>query len=538
MRPAVTRHRRGSTIRSDAAAVAAASALLAAGAAPQIISGPLAPYLRLDLGISSSELGLGLSLSAVPAVVLAVWLGRVTDRVGGINVGRLTCIGGCFFVVALSQAPSTAWFVALLAAAGILRVLSEPSSSRILVDFLARTPRVLAFGIREAAMPLLVLVSTAVLPVFGDRLGWRTVFAACSVFALTGLALLMGPARPRKQSVPVGVRSGPAAPVTAGPPRNARDDVASLGLGFLGGAALLFINLVVFNAFASLSFVDAGASADTAAALVAASAGGSVLMRIGCAHAVTRRDLDASQDHRGHGRGGGCRLCGDGHGQHGADVRRHSGGVRGRLGVDAAAFCPHNCRARAVHGDDHWGRVDHVRGRRAGEPGRGRMGSREARLAGSVGPGSAVLSACSRPHVAAAHREQQSRLNQRPGLATSASASSPVMPWRTSQQPTTVPVLPMPPNSDRVRANSPSTSLPHTDNAVRQLPSGWPDTRACRCRGAPWWSCRRGRSPPWDCCDLNAGLANTGLQSGASAQLRIGTRRAGADGGEDEERRA
>ena len=89
MHPAVTRHRRGSAIRSDAAAVAAASALLAAGAAPQIISGPLAPYLRLDLGISSSELGLGLSLSAVPAVVLAVWLGRVTDRVGGINVGRL-----------------------------------------------------------------------------------------------------------------------------------------------------------------------------------------------------------------------------------------------------------------------------------------------------------------------------------------------------------------------------------------------------------------------------------------------------------------
>ena len=31
MHPAVTRHRRGSTIRSDAAAVAAASALLAAG---------------------------------------------------------------------------------------------------------------------------------------------------------------------------------------------------------------------------------------------------------------------------------------------------------------------------------------------------------------------------------------------------------------------------------------------------------------------------------------------------------------------------
>ena len=282
-----------SPLRSDAAAVAAASALLAAGATPQIISGPLAPYLRLDLGISSSELGLGLSLSAIPAVVLAVWLGRVTDRVGGINVGRLTCIGGALFMVALSQAPSTAWFVTLLATAGILRVLSEPSSSRILVDFLARTPRVLGFGIREAAVPLLVLVSTAVLPVFGDRLGWRTVFAACSAFALVGLALLVGPARPGRQPVRTGPGSRPAAPVAAGPPRNALDDVASLGLGFYGGAALLFINLVVFNAFASLSFVDAGASADTAAGLVAASAAGSVLMRVGCAHAVTRRDLDA-----------------------------------------------------------------------------------------------------------------------------------------------------------------------------------------------------------------------------------------------------
>ena len=54
--------------RVDAAAVAASGALLAAGAIPQIISGPLGPYLRLDLGISSSELGLGLSLSAVPGV--------------------------------------------------------------------------------------------------------------------------------------------------------------------------------------------------------------------------------------------------------------------------------------------------------------------------------------------------------------------------------------------------------------------------------------------------------------------------------------
>ena len=338
MHPAVTRHRRGSTIRSDAAAVAAASALLAAGAAPQIISGPLAPYLRLDLGISSSELGLGLSLSAVPAVVLAVWLGRVTDRVGGINVGRLTCIGGCLFMVALSQAPSTAWFVALLAAAGILRVLSEPSSSRILVDFLARTPRVLAFGIREAAMPLLVLVSTAVLPVFGDRLGWRTVFAACSVFALTGLALLTGPARPRKQSVPVGVRSGPAAPVTAGPPRNARDDVASLGLGFLwrrraavhqpGGVQRLRVAVVRGRRSQCRHCGGSGGGL-----------GGGKR-----AHADRLRSRGnppgsgRSQDHRGHGRGGGCRLCGDGHGQHGADVRRHSGGVRGRLGVDAAAF--------------------------------------------------------------------------------------------------------------------------------------------------------------------------------------------------------
>ena len=85
-----------STTRTDAAAVAASGALLAAGAIPQIISGPLGPYLRLDLGISSSELGLGLSLSAVPAVVLSVWGGRMTDRIGGIAIGRLTCIcSGC-----------------------------------------------------------------------------------------------------------------------------------------------------------------------------------------------------------------------------------------------------------------------------------------------------------------------------------------------------------------------------------------------------------------------------------------------------------
>ena len=282
-----------STTRTDAAAVAASGALLAGGAIPQILSGPLAPYLRLDLGISSSQLGLGLSLSAVPAVVLAVWGGRMTDRIGGIAIGRLTCICSGLFAVALSQAPTTAWFVAVLAAAGFLRVLSEPSSSRILVDLLARTPRVLAFGIREASLPLLVLVSTAVLPVFGDWLGWRTVFAASSIVAVAGMWLLLGLARPHRQAGAPDSAASSARPAPAQQPKSPSGDVASLGLRFYGGGALLMFNLVVFNSFASLSFVDSGSSADAAAALVAASAGGTVLMRIGCAYAVARRGLNA-----------------------------------------------------------------------------------------------------------------------------------------------------------------------------------------------------------------------------------------------------
>ncbi|MCY3643489.1 MAG: MFS transporter [Acidimicrobiaceae bacterium] len=281
------------TGRIDAAAVAASGALLAAGAIPQIISGPLGPYLRLDLGISSSELGLGLSLSAVPGVVFSVWGGRMTDRIGGITIGRLTCVISCLFVVAMSQAPSITWFVALLGAAGFLRVISEPSSSRILVDLLVRTPRVLAFGIREASLPLLVLVSTAVLPVFGDWLGWRTVYAASSVFAVAGLWLLLGPARPgRPSSAPDGSTAASQQPPVQQPAASG-GDVPTLGLSFYSGAGLLMFNLVVFNTFASLSFVDAGSSPDGAAALVAASAGGAVLMRVGCAYAVARRGLNA-----------------------------------------------------------------------------------------------------------------------------------------------------------------------------------------------------------------------------------------------------
>lgn len=279
--------------RSDAAVVAASGALLAAGAIPQIISGPLGPYLRLDLGITSSQLGLGLSLSAVPAVVLSVWGGRLTDRVGGVAIGRITCVLACLFAVALSQVPSTVWFVALLAAAGFVRVLSEPSSSRILVDRLVRTPRVLAFGIREASLPLLVLVATAVLPIFGDRLGWRSVFAASSIFAVAGLWLLLGPVRSRVPSGEHGSAPDAATPVPDQPAQRRGGEVPALGLSFYGGAALLMFNLVVFNSFAALSFVDAGSTADAAAALVAASAGGSVLMRIGCAYAVARRGLDA-----------------------------------------------------------------------------------------------------------------------------------------------------------------------------------------------------------------------------------------------------
>ena len=326
--------------RNRPADVAITSRPMGAAAADAKVEVTLVPLLDLP-DQTKHRWGGASHWHAVPAASWQSWLGRVARHVGGIDQGRLTRGSSprksCGKLETNTQSRRHRAFgldrQSCALRCRVLRGSWWTSMARTI------TAGVLAFGIREAAMPLLVLVSTAKLPDVRRPARWRTVFAACSVFALTGLALLMGPARPRKQSLPVGVRSGPAAPATAGPPRNARDDVASLGLGFLGGAALLFINLVVFNAFASLSFVDAGASADTAAALVAASRGKR-------AHADRLRSRGnppgsgRSQDHRGHGRGGGCRLCGDGHGQHGADVhRKHSGGVRGRLGVDAAAFC-------------------------------------------------------------------------------------------------------------------------------------------------------------------------------------------------------
>ena len=280
-----------SSARSDAAVVVASSAVLVAGALPQMISGPLAPYVRLDLGISSAQLGLGLSLSAVPAVVLSVLGGRVTDRIGGITIGGITCLGSCMFMVALSRSPSIAWFVAIVAASGILRVLAEPSSSRILVDLLARTPRIFAFGMREAAVPLLVVVAAGLLPVFGDWLGWRSVFAATSIVGVVGLWLLVPPKRRRERPAAIDVAQYSGALVTVQPGPSTSPMVASLGSSFYAGAVLLFFNSVVLNTFAALSFADSGASEDAAAALMAASAGGTVLVRIGCTYAVARRGL-------------------------------------------------------------------------------------------------------------------------------------------------------------------------------------------------------------------------------------------------------
>ena len=282
-----------SEARSDAAVVVASSAVLVAGALPQMISGPLAPYVRLDLGISSAQLGLGLSLSAVPAVVLSVLGGRVTDRIGGITIGGITCLGSCMFMVALSRSPSIAWFVAIVATSGILRVLAEPSSSRILVDLLARTPRIFAFGMREAAVPLLVVVAAALLPVFGDRLGWRSVFAGTSIVGVVGLWLLVPPKRWRELRAAIDVAQYSGAPIKVQPGPNTSPMVASLGSRFYAGAVLLFFSSVVLNTFAALSFADSGASEDAAAALMAASAGGTVLVRIGCTYAVARRGLSA-----------------------------------------------------------------------------------------------------------------------------------------------------------------------------------------------------------------------------------------------------
>ena len=182
------------------------------GVLPSFLTGGLAVQIRGELGFGAGALGLVVALFFVVSSLASALAGRVVERVGFYTAMRCSSVVGALSLVAVATLAGSWWgIVACLLLGGLGNAVAQPATNLLLAREVPGERQGLAFGVKQAAIPIATLLAGLAVPIIAVTLGWRWAFAGAALLALM-VALLV----PRSDhagvtvSVPKKARTGDA----------------------------------------------------------------------------------------------------------------------------------------------------------------------------------------------------------------------------------------------------------------------------------------------------------------------------------------
>jgi hypothetical protein len=218
--------------------VATIVAALAAAAFPVFLTGALQGRIADDLGMGSGAIGASIAAFFVAGAVASVPGGRLVDRIGSVLALRLGMVVAVVASTGIAAFADRPWRLTVgLAVAGSALSLVDPGGARGLVRAVPPSRQGLAFGAKEASIPLASFLAGLVLPVLGAQLGWRPAFVGGAALAvITGLTVPRHLDARRPPATIGDEPGGQRTEGTAGPARPPRTTEPAADLGRRGDA--------------------------------------------------------------------------------------------------------------------------------------------------------------------------------------------------------------------------------------------------------------------------------------------------------------
>lgn len=244
----------------------AGSTALTAAVVPAFLTGALSVRIGDDLGFGSGAAGAAVAALFVGAGLFAVPMGRVTERIGptrALRVGTLISAAGALavagFVTSLWQ------LVVVLFLAGSAVGLVDTGAARAFGDGVPENRHGIAFGAKEASVPVASLAAGLSIPVLAEQMGWRAAFVAGALLA--PIVLVLVPTMSAERAAPADPTGehegrGPLVLFATG---------VALGCGAATAASTLLVPAIE----------DRGWSASDAGLLLALASGASIAVRLG-----------------------------------------------------------------------------------------------------------------------------------------------------------------------------------------------------------------------------------------------------------------
>lgn len=245
----------------------AAAAMTTLGALPVFLLSAQAVLVREELHFSEPQLGLAVSAFFASAALASMLAGALVERLGR---RRGTIISGGLaaadtLLIAL-VADSFGVLLALLVVAGLANAMLQMNANIALARTVNPGRQGLAFGVKQSAVPVSILIGGVAVPTVGVVVGWRWPFVAAAVAALVVMV--------------AGLRI-PRAPVTR-TSRGADRDKPPRGALLVSFLAMTLASAAVnaLGAFLPAWAFRVGIDPGTAGLLLAAASALSVLTRV------------------------------------------------------------------------------------------------------------------------------------------------------------------------------------------------------------------------------------------------------------------
>jgi MFS family permease len=250
-------------------AATAAVTVTTVGVLPAYLVGVLWVQVRADLGVGPSLLGVLVAAFFATSAVSALSAGTLVRKLGTVRVVRLSGLTAALTMLVIALAArDTAVLVAALVVAGWGNGIGQPASNDLIARSVSAGRQGLAYGLKQAAIPLSTLLAGVAVPLIAIPLGWRTAFGLGAVLALLVVLSVPGPRRLGS----AGSSSPPSE--AAGPFRRAPLYVLAAGLALGAGTGNALGSFVVSTAVAG------GIAPGTAGVLAAVASGVGALARV------------------------------------------------------------------------------------------------------------------------------------------------------------------------------------------------------------------------------------------------------------------
>jgi MFS family permease len=234
----------------------------------------MAVLIRAELVFDQTQLGLLVAAFFSAAAMTSVPASRRLNGRNAPSVLAWCAAGTAVIMVAIALVTSAWWHLSVfMAMAGASSVTTQLAANELIADKVAARQQGVAFGLKQAAVPLGTLVAGLFMPAIGLSFGWRLGFGGAAVLAL--IVAIM---------VPSGRGACRAGPTVNDGRRTKRRPwiILAVAAGFAGAAGNSLGPFVVSYA------VMAGFTAGDAGLLLAAGAGAGVVARVVAGAAADR----------------------------------------------------------------------------------------------------------------------------------------------------------------------------------------------------------------------------------------------------------